>query len=385
MSLLLLTASALTACNGGSSATAGEPSAADTGPAPIETQQASFVVETLASGLDHPWGLAFVTPDRILITERSGQLRIFEDGKLSEPVQGLPEIWVGGQGGLLDVAANQGWIYFSYSEPGSLPLTNSTAVARGKLNGRQLSELEVIFSQEPKYVSRAHFGSRLVFSGGYLFITLGERFSAKDDAQTLDNHHGKVVRIFPDGRVPEDNPYQGQDNALPEIWSIGHRNIQGATLHPTTGALWIHEHGPQGGDEINIPEPGENYGWPVITYGEKYGGGKIGEGTEKPGMEQPLYYWVPSIAPSGMTFYTGTAFPQWRGDLFVGSLKFRQLVRLELDGNEVVGEERMLQDAVGDRIRDVVQGPDGLLYLLTDEDNGRLLRLKPVTQDSGVR
>ena len=272
----------------------------------------------------------------------------------------------------------QDWIYFSYAEPGTLPLTNSTAVARAKLQDNKLTALEVLFRQQPKYVSRAHFGSRLAFSpDGYLFITLGERYLAKDDAQTLDNHHGKVIRLWPDGRIPSDNPYVNNKRALPEIWSMGHRNMQGAAINPSTGKLWIHEHGPQGGDEINIPQPGKNYGWPVITYGENYGGGKIGEGTHKNGMEQPLYYWVPSIAPSGMAFYTGDQFPQWQGDLFVGSLKFRQLVRLELDGDKVVAEERMLDQELGERIRDVVQGPDGLLYLLTDQSNGKIIRLHP--------
>ena len=345
----------------------------------VDSQQARFQVEVVTSQLDHPWGLAFLGRDKLLVTERSGQLRLVTNGKVSKPITGLPEIWVGGQGGLLDVASHRDWIYFSYAEPGSLPLTNSTAVARGKLNTEklQLTGLEVIFSQQPKYVSRGHFGSRLAFSDkGYLFITLGERYLPRDDAQTLDNHHGKMIRLWPDGRVPQDNPYTKQAKALPEIWSIGHRNIQGAAMHPQTGELWIHEHGPQGGDEINIPQAGKNYGWPVITYGEEYGGGKIGS-THQAGMEQPLYYWVPSIAPSGMTFYSGNAFPQWQGDLFLGSLKFRQLVRLELDGNKVVAEERMLQDEIGERIRDVVQGPDGLLYLLTDSDNGKIIRLKP--------
>jgi len=354
----------------------------------VESQQANFRVEVIARNLDHPWGLAFLDSGQLLVTERSGQLRLVKQGRVGKPIAGLPEIWVGGQGGLLDVTVQGDWIYFSYAEPGTLPLTNSTAVARAKLSPdqRQLTDLEVIFRQQPKYVSRGHFGSRLAFSNdGFLFITLGERYLPRDDAQTLDNHHGKVIRLWPDGRVPEDNPYaktggakqNAASQALPEIWSIGHRNIQGAAIHPGSGRLWIHEHGPQGGDEINVPAAGKNYGWPVITYGEEYGGGKIGEGTHKAGMEQPLHYWVPSIAPSGMAFYTGSAFPQWQGDLFVGSLKFQQLVRLELDGEKVVAEERLLKAEVGERIRDVVQGPDGLLYLLTDSDNGKIIRLQP--------
>ena len=344
----------------------------------LVTQQAELNVEVIASGLDHPWGLTFLNETKMLVTERSGQLRIVESGKVSAPVKGLPEIWTGGQGGLLDVALYNDWVYISYAEPGTLPLTNSTAVARGKLKGNQLSDVQVLFQQKPKYLSTAHFGSRLAFSPqGYLFITLGERYMARDDAQTVDNHHGKVIRLWPDGRIPDDNPYVKQKGALPEIWSIGHRNIQGATIHPQSGQLWTHEHGPKGGDEINIPEAGKNYGWPVITYGKEYSGGDIGIGTHKEGMEQPLYYWVPSIAPSGMTFYTGSKFPQWQGDLFVGSLKFRQLVRLELEGNKVVTEERFLDKAIGERIRDVVQGPDEYLYLLTDSDNGKVIRLTP--------
>ena len=338
----------------------------------------------LAEGLDHPWGLEFLNDGRMLVTERSGNMRIIDGGKLSSPISGLPEIWVGGQGGLLDVAVHNNWIYFSYSEPHSIPLMNSTAVARARLKDNQLVDLQVIFSQKPKYLSRAHFGSRLVFADdGSLFITLGERFTAKDDAQTLDNHHGKVVRIWPDGRIPKDNPFVKTKAALAEIWSYGHRNIQGATLHPETRQLWIHEHGPKGGDEINKIQAGINYGWPVITYGEGYGGGKIGEGTAKAGMAQPLHYWVPSIAPSGMTFYTGDAYPQWKGDLFVGSLKFRQLVHLKMNGEDIVSEQRLFANEIGERIRDVVQGPDQLLYLITDEDNGKVYRLEP--KPSGTR
>lgn len=347
----------------------------------LTTQQANIKIETIAQGLDHPWSLTFLDNHRILITERSGQLRLIHQGKISNPIQGLPDIWTGGQGGLLDVTTHQDWIYFSYAEPGTLPLTNSTAVARAKLENNKLTNLQVIFSQKPKYLSRAHFGSRLAFSpDGYLFITLGDRYLSREDAQTLDNHHGKMIRLLPDGSVPKNNPYIKQKDALPEIWSIGHRNIQGATIHPNTGELWIHEHGPKGGDEINLPKPGKNYGWPVITYGKEYSGGDIGVGTHHPGMEQPLYQWTPSIAPSGLTFYTGNAFPQWQGDLFVGSLKFRQLVRLEMDGNKVTDEERFLNKAIGERIRDVVQGPDDFLYLLTDEDNGKLIRISPAEE-----
>ncbi|MGC1507557.1 PQQ-dependent sugar dehydrogenase [Ketobacter sp.] len=349
----------------------------------VTTEQAEVEPETIIQGLDHPWSLKFLPDGRMLVTERSGSMRLVEDGKLSEPLSGLPEIWVGGQGGLMDVAIQDDWIYFSYAEPNGVPFMNSTAVARGRLKGHSLMDVEVIFRQKPKYLSRAHFGSRLVFAkDGTLFVTLGERFRPREDAQTLDNHLGKIVRILPNGKAPADNPFVKTENALPEIWSYGHRNVQGATLHPQTGVLWTHEHGPQGGDEINLPQAGKNYGWPVITYGENYGGGKIGEGTEKAGMEQPFYYWVPSIAPSGMTFYSGDAYPQWKGDLFVGSLKFQQLVRLELKQDKVVGEERMFKKEIGERVRDVVQGPDQLLYLLTDEDNGKIYRINPVPQNS---
>ena len=339
----------------------------------------TIVPTVVVEGLDHPWSLEFLADGRMLVSERSGNIRIIDEGKLGDPIKGMPDIWVVGQGGLLDLAVNGDWIYFSYSEPHSIPLMNSTAVARGKLKANNLTEVEVIFSQKPKYLSRAHFGSRLVFDkDGMLFVTLGDRFTAKDDAQTLDNHHGKVVRISPKGGAARGNPCWPSTKALAEIWTMGHRNIQGATLHPGTGELWIHEHGPQGGDEINIAQGGKNYGWPVITYGESYGGGKIGEGTAKPGLEQPIHYWVPSIAPSGMVFYTGDAYPHWKGDLFVGSLKFRQLVRLKLDGKNVLEEQRLFQKEIGERIRDVVQGPDQLLYLVTDSNNGKVIRLDPV-------
>lgn len=344
-------------------------------------------IETVAGGLEHPWGMAFLPDGRILVSERPGRLRLVKDGELSPPLRGLPEIAARGQGGLLDVAlhprfADNRLVYFAYSEPGGGG--NSTAVARGRLEGEALQDVEVVFRQQPKFDSHLHFGSRLVFApDGTLFITLGERFARRDDAQTLGTHHGKIVRIKPEGGAAAGNPFTGEAGALPEIWSLGHRNIQGAALHPETGELWTHEHGPQGGDEINIARAGRNYGWPVITYGENYGGGRIGEGTAKAGLEQPLHYWVPSIAPSGMTFYTGERFPAWRGNLLVGSLKFKQLVRLELEGERVVHEERLLGDAPGERIRTVVQGPDGLVYLLTDQPKGRILRVSPAGPGQG--
>lgn len=342
--------------------------------------------ETVAAGLENPWGLAFLPQGRFLVTERPGRLRVVEaDGRLGAPVVGLPAIAAGGQGGLLDVLADSQFgtnrtVYFCFSEPDATGKTNSTALARAQLSAdrSRLENLKVIFSQQPKVASRAHFGCRIVEArDGNLFLTLGDRFSRKDDAQKLDNHLGKVVRVAKDGSVPRDNPFVGRAGALPEIWSYGHRNGQGATLAPD-GRFWMHEHGPQGGDEINVPQAGKNYGWPVITYGENYGGGKIGDGlTTRAGMEQPLHYWVPSIAPSGMTFLTSDNYGAgWKGNLFVGALKFGYLDRIELRGDKVVAEYPLLADAKA-RIRDVRQGPDGWLYLLTDESNGKLLKLLP--------
>ncbi len=343
--------------------------------------------ETVASGLENPWGVAFLPEGRFVVTEKPGRLRLVAaDGKVGAPIQGLPPVAAGGQGGLLDVLADAGFaqnrtLYFCYSEPEAAGgSANSTALARARLSadGTKLEALKVIFSQKPKVASRAHFGCRIVEArDGHLFLTLGDRFSRKDDAQTLDNHHGKVVRIAKDGSVPKDNPFVGKAGALPEIWSYGHRNSQGAALSPD-GRFWMTEHGPQGGDEINIPRAGVNHGWPVITYGENYGGGKIGEGiTRKDGMAQPLHYWVPSIAPSGMAFLTSDRYgAAWKGNLFVGSLKFGYLDRIELKDDKVVAEHKLLADGRA-RIRDVKQGPDGLLYVLTDESDGKLLRLRP--------
>jgi aldose sugar dehydrogenase len=348
----------------------------------FESERHTFVAETVTTGLEHPWGLAFLPDGGFLVTERPGRLRLVSAaGRLDpRPIEGLPSIAARGQGGLLDVAlhpsfADNRLVYLSYAEAGDGGV--GTAVARGRLDGHSLADVEVIFRMTPKTGGGRHFGSRLVFDrAGYLFITLGDR-GDRPRAQELDNHIGTLIRLHDDGRVPDDNPFLGRDDALPEIYSYGHRNIQGAALHPDTGQLWTHEHGPQGGDEINLPEAGVNHGWPVITYGVNYVvGTEIGEGTHRPDMAQPLYQWTPSIAPSGMAFYTGDAFPGWQGDLFVGALKFRQLVRLTLDGESVVGEERLLDGALG-RIRDVRQGPDGLLYLLTDANDGHLVRLRP--------
>lgn len=346
----------------------------------FQSQAGSVAVVTVAEGLEQPWGLAFLPDGRMLVTEKEGRLRLVRpDGTLSDPLAGVPEVYDGGQGGLLDVAldpdfaANQ-LVYLSFSEPGSEGA--GTAVARGKLGDGRLDDVEVIWRQQPKLDSGQHFGSRLVFlKDGTLIVTLGDR-NTRRYIPDKKAQIGKLVRINRDGSIPENNPFVSNADYSPDIYSLGHRNVQGATLHPDTGALWTVEHGARGGDEINIPQPGKDYGWPVISYGREYSGDKIGEGTAKPGLEQPAYYWDPSIAPSGMTFYTGDKFPAWKGSLFVGALKFQLLARLEVDGNRIVKEERLLQD-MGERIRDVVQGPDGYLYLLTDEDDGRILRLEP--------
>jgi aldose sugar dehydrogenase len=339
--------------------------------------------ETVAGGLEHPWAVAFLPQGRFLVTERPGRIRVVEsNGRLRAPLAGVMPVVAAGQGGLLDLVLDSDFavnriLYFCYSEPGSGG--NSTALARAKLSADEsrLEDMKVIFSQKPKFASNMHFGCRIVEArDGTLFLTLGDRFRRMQDAQTLDNHHGKVVRINKDGSPAAGNPFAARSGALPEIYSYGHRNSQGATLSPD-GKLWMHEHGPQGGDEINVPQPARNYGWPIVTYGENYGGGKIGEGlTAKEGMEKPLHYWVPSIAPSGMAFLTSDRYgPAMKGNLFVGSLKFRYLARLELDGARVVREHKLL--AGSERVRDVRQGPDGLLYVLTDSPSGSLLRLLP--------
>jgi glucose/arabinose dehydrogenase len=339
-------------------------------------------VETVAAGLSHPWALQFLPDGRLLVTERPGRMRIVDkDGRLSEPIIGVPEVAAQGQGGLLDVAlapdfAASRIIYFTFSEPREAN-RNGTSVARARLvdEGRpRLEDVRVIFRQEPSFASGLHFGSRIAIArDGKLFVTLGERFQMSY-AQDLSRHWGKVVRINQDGSTPDDNPFVGRDMARPEIWSYGHRNPQAAAIHPTTGELWIIDHGPRGGDEVNIVRKGLNYGWPVISYGVHYSGEKIPH--ERPGMEQPLYYWDPSIAPSGMTFYTSDRVPQWRGNIFVGALAGRHLARLVMDGERVNAEEQLITD-LGERIRDVRQGPDGALYVATDNPQGRILRIMP--------
>jgi len=346
------------------------------------SQQHQFKVVKLAEGLNHPWSLAFLPDGDFLVTERSGRLRRFSNGSLDlKPIAGLPEIATKGQGGLLDVAVHPDFIdnqliYFTYSA--SNWRGAGTQLARARLENHALKNLEVLFVAQPKSRGGRHFGSRIVFApDGFLYLSLGDR-GKRESAQDLSGHTGSLIRLNHDGTVPGDKPFVKQNDALPEIYSYGHRNIQGLAVQPETGLLWSHEHGPKGGDELNIAHAGVNYGWPVITYGRNYGSGtKIGEGTKKTGMQQPIYYWVPSIAPSGMAFYEGDAFPKWNGNLFIGSLKFRHLVRLQLEGETVEKEEVLLAKVLG-RIRDVRSGPDGFIYLLTDADNGMLVRLEPI-------
>ena len=349
----------------------------------INSEKHTFRVVTLLKGLEYPWSVAFLPDGRMLVTERVGRLRLVgQDLRMDpKPIAGLPDVAATGQGGLFDVVlhpehAQNGWIYWAYNAPGAGGW--GTALARGKLQGSRMTEVQVLFSMKPKTRSSQHFGGRIVFDrAGMLYLTLGDR-GDKERAQKLDDHAGSVIRLHDDGRVPVDNPFAKRVEALPEKWTLGNRNMQGASLHPKTGELWTHEHGPQGGDEVNVMRAGLNYGWPVITYGVNYGfGTRIGEGQTKPGMVQPLHLWVPSIAPSGMAFVSGSKFPQWTGDLLVGALRDQMLVRLELDGEKVVREERLLRGIVG-RIRDVRMGPDGLVYLLTDDSEGAFLRLEPV-------
>jgi len=351
----------------------------------VQGERGAFRVSTLTTGLEFPWSLAFLPDGRMLVTERPGRLRILgKDGSLAaDAVDGVPEVAVLGQGGLLDVAlhpdfATNRWVYLSFAGRDGDGL--GTEVVRGRLvehAGRaRLEDVRSLFRMAPRSSRGQHFGSRLAFDArGFLYITLGDR-GEMQRAQRMDDHAGSVIRLHDDGRVPADNPFVKTPGAKPEKFTLGNRNIQGAAIHPATGELWTHEHGPQGGDEVNVIRAGRNYGWPVITYGVNYGiGTRIGEGTARPGMEQPLMRWTPSIAPSGMAFYAGSAFPGWKGNLLIGALRGQALHRLELDGEKVVHEERLLQGQA--RLRDVRVGPDGLVYLLTDERAGRLLRLEP--------
>jgi glucose/arabinose dehydrogenase len=360
--------------------------------APEQKLGVAFDVVTVVEGLQNPWSVAFLPNGKMLITERPGRLRVAgADGKLSEPVAGLPAVHARGQGGLLDVVldpafAKNNLIYWSFSEPKENN-ENNTAVARGKFvddaAAPRVEDVQVIYHQVPSFASNLHFGSRLVFGrDGTLFVTQGDRSDVpgRMQSQKMDSGIGKLVRINTDGSIPKDNPFVGKEGVRPEIWSIGHRNIQAAALNPATGELWEIEHGTRGGDEINIARKGKDYGWPTIAYGIEYRGGQITGGIQQQaGMEQPIYYWDPIIGPSGMTFYTGNLFPQWKGNLFVGGHGTRDLVRLTIDGEKITGEERLLKDLQPkpEAVRDVRTGPDGALYVLTDGAAGRLLKLVP--------
>lgn len=350
-----------------------------------QSQQHDFRVQKITDGLNRPWGLAFLPNGDMLVTERVGQLRLIRNNQLvTEPIVGLPEhLFASGQGGLLDVALhpdfdNNQWVYFSYA--GRVEGKANTEVARARLNGLVLEDLEIIFRAKPKTSGNLHYGSRLLFlPDGTLLITLGERYSEMDQAQNPDNHLGTIVRLNDDGTVPDDNPFVGGETGAPEVYSYGHRNGQGIALQPETQRVWAHEHGPRGGDEVNIIEAGHNYGWPAITYGIDYSGDIISEETHAAGMEQPVVYWDPSIAPCGMTFYDGALFPEWQGDLFVGSLVQTHLRRLEIKDKEVINQEVLFDDF--GRIRDVRTGPDGYIYFLNDAPNGALYRIEPVKKN----
>lgn len=375
VSALVVTALALLACVPQVPAQAGQKS-----PTPASIPGV-LDVETYADSLDRPWGIAFLPDGRLLVTERPGRMRLVaRDGTVSAPLAGVPTVLAAGQGGLLDVAVDPNFaknrtIYFTFSEPGAEG-TASTAAARAELGDGRLDNVRVIYSQVPKVRSGAHYGSRIAFArDGSLFITFGDRNNQRPLVQDLSTGIGKLIRIRPDGSIPRDNPFVGRANTNEAIWSYGHRNLQGVAIHPQTGQLWTVEHGARGGDELNHPEQGKNYGWPIITYGTEYSGLPIGDGiTAKEGMEQPVYYWDPVIAPGGMTFYTGDKYPGWQGSLVIGSMNPGALVRLELANGRVVKEERYLGD-LGERIRDVQQGPDGYLYVATDNPKGRILRV----------
>jgi aldose sugar dehydrogenase len=347
---------------------------------------------TVVKDLANPWGMAFLPDGRMLVTERAGRMRVVDGGKLvAKAISGLPVSTEHGQGGLMDVVlhpkyAENGWIYWTFNGKDSEG-NFGTEVARGKLGGTRdapaMTNVEVLFKLAPKSDKGHHFGSRIVFDRvGYIIVTFGDRGDspnkgAAQNAQRLDTHAGKTIRLFDDGKLPPDNPFAKTANAKPEIWTLGNRNVQGAAIDPVSGKIWTHEHGPQGGDEINILAPGVNYGWPVVTFGANYGiGTKIGEGTEKSGMAPPLYMWKPSIAPSGMAFYSGRNFPKWKGNVFVGALAKQALVRLVIENEKVVKEERLFVNKLG-RVRDVREGPDGNLYILTDASDGELIRIEP--------
>ncbi|MEO9530375.1 PQQ-dependent sugar dehydrogenase [Roseibium sp.] len=346
--------------------------------------QSSIELETVADGLSYPWSVAFLPEGGYLITERDGVLKHVDAAGGQTAVEGVPEVFAQGQGGLLDIALDpefgtNGTIYLTFSQgsvEGAGTSLYKAVVATSPARGYALTGGETIFAGNNRSYGGRHFGSRLAFApDGHLFMTIGER-GEDERAQDPSDHAGSVLRLTRDGAPAPGNPFLERDGYRPEVWSIGHRNPQSAAIHPETGKLWTVEHGARGGDEVNIPEAGKNYGWPVISYGRHYSGGKIGEGTEKQGMEQPIHFWDPSIAPSGMAFVTGDTYPDWRGNLLVGALRGRHLARLELDGARVVAQEKLLGD-LDERIRDVRQGPDGYIYVLTDSDDGRLIRLVP--------
>jgi glucose/arabinose dehydrogenase len=355
-----------------------------------------YRVVTVADGLIQPWSIAFLPGGDALITERPGRLRILRQGKLvAQPVDGIPKVFHSGQGGLLEVMphpnfASNRLIYITYSKPGATEADSRTALIRGRFENDRLTDVKELFDAVSK--GRGHYSGKIAFDkNGYLFLTLGDRQVPPEGnleahpAQDLTNHHGKIVRLHDDGRVPTDNPFVSRAGARPEIWSYGHRNVQGLAIHPETGELWADEHGPQGGDELNRIEPGKNYGWPVIGYGVNYTTGlAIHKGTHRDGMEQPVKIWVPSIGISGMLFYTGDKFPQWKGSLFIGGMNGQQLSRLTLKAGRVANEELLAQQ-IG-RIRDIRQGPDGFIYLVTDNRDGNptpIYRLEPVQRQSG--
>ena len=344
-------------------------------------QAADYRIETLASGLEHPWSLAFLPDGRILVTERAGRLRVIEEGRLrDEPVSGVPNSFVRSQGGLFDVLpapdfADNGLIYLSQAH--GTAAANTTRLLRGRLDGMTLADVEVLFEARPTRSTPVHFGGRMAFlADGTLVLGLGDAFDDREDAQRLDSHTGSIVRLHADGRVPADNPFVGRNDALPEIYSYGHRNVQGLFPDAEHDVLWSHEHGPRGGDELNIIEPGVNYGWPVVSHGIDYSGARITPHTSLPGMRDPVRHWTPAIAPSGMTLYQGDLFPEWRGSLFISSLVQRQVRRLTLDGIRIDDEEILFEE-IGERLRDIRAGPDGALYLLTDKPDGRVLRVTP--------
>ncbi|WP_237251619.1 PQQ-dependent sugar dehydrogenase [Thioalkalivibrio nitratireducens] len=342
-------------------------------------QAVEYRIETVASGLEHPWAIAFLPDDRMLVTERAGRLRIIDEGRLLDaPVAGVPESFVRSQGGLLEVLPDPGFddnglIYLTQAH--GTGAANTTRLLRARLDGERLADVEVLFEARPMRATPVHFGGRLaLLPDGTLVLGLGDAFDDREDAQRLDSHTGSIVRVHRDGRVPADNPFVGRANALPEIYSYGHRNVQGIVFDAENGVLWAHEHGPRGGDELNLIEPGVNYGWPVASHGIDYSGARITPYTSLPGMRDPVRHWTPAIAPSGMTLYRGDQFPEWRGSLLISSLVQRQVRRLSLDGTRVIGEEVLFVE-VGERLRDVREGPDGALYLLTDKPDGRVLRV----------